>query len=81
MVRIFLRYVSIVFATLPSLFRSRREQTIVELALRQQLAVYSHKYPRPHLASIDRAFWVALSRFWPRWKNALLIVKPETVVS
>lgn len=81
MVRIFLRCVLIVFATITSLFRSRHEQTIVELALRQQLAVYSHKHPRPHLARIDRTFWVALARFWPRWKYSLIIVKPETVVS
>ena len=81
MVRNFLRYVSLVFETVPSLFRSRCEQTIVELALRQQLAVYSHKHPRPHLAPIDRAFWVALARLWPCWKSSLVIVKPETVVA
>ena len=54
---------------------------LVELALRQQLAVYAQKHPRTHLAPIDRAFWVAMSRFWPRWKNSLVIVKPQTVVS
>ena len=80
MIRSYFRYVSIVIATLPSLFRSRREQTIVELALRQQLAVYSRKHPRPHLAPMDRAFWIVLARLWPRWKNSLVIVKPETVV-
>ena len=30
---------------------------------------------------MDRAFWIALARFWPRWKNSLVIVKPETVIS
>ncbi len=63
-----------------ALFRSRREQAIVELALRQQLAVYVQKRPRPRLTPLDRAFWVALSRFWPRWKNTLVIVSPDTVV-
>ena len=29
---------------------------------------------------MDRAFWIALSRFWPRWKDVLVIVKPDTVV-
>ena len=81
MIRGIFRYVSIVFATLPSFLRSRRDQTIVELALRQQLAVYAHKHRRPHHVPIDRAFWVALARFWPRWKNSLVIVKPEMVVS
>ena len=44
------------------------------------LAVFSQRHPRPRLSTIDRAFWVALSRLWPRWRNALVIVRPETVV-
>jgi putative transposase len=63
-----------------ALFRSRQDQTIVELALRQQLAVYAHRHRRPRLSPLDRAFWVALSRVWPRWKSALIIVQPETVI-
>ena len=66
--------------SLLALFRSREEQAIVELALRQQLTVYAQGRPRPRLSPLDRAFWVALSRIWPRWKNALVIVRPETVV-
>jgi transposase InsO family protein len=61
-------------------FRSRRKQAIVELALRQQLASYAQARPRPRLTSLDRAFWVALLRLWPRWKEVLVVVKPETVV-
>jgi len=34
---------------------------------------------RPRLTPIDRAFWIALSRIWPRWKKVLCIVQPETV--
>ena len=63
-----------------ALFRNREEQAIVELALRQQLAAYAQRRPRPKLSPLDRAFWVALSRLWPRWKNHLVIVRPETVV-
>jgi hypothetical protein len=44
-----------------ALFRSRQNQAIVELALRQQLAVYPRRPPRPRLLPLDRAFWVALS--------------------
>jgi hypothetical protein len=51
-------------------FRSQSEQALVELALRQQLAVYAHASPRPGLASLDRAFWVVLRRRWPRWRKA-----------
>ncbi len=61
-------------------FRSHNEQVIVELALRQQLATYVQKQTKPRLTPIDRAFWVALFRFWPRWKEVLVIVQPDTVV-
>ena len=50
-------------------------------ALRQQLAVFQRKQPRPHLFALDRAFWVALRRLWPGWANALIIVKPDTVIA
>jgi putative transposase len=63
-----------------ALFRNRQDQAIVELALRQQLAVYSQDRPRPRLSPLDRAFWVALSRLWPRWRESLVVVRPETVV-
>jgi hypothetical protein len=52
-------------------FRSRNQQAIVELALRQQLATYAQTRPKPKLTPLDRAFWVALFRLWP---------KPDTVV-
>jgi len=61
-------------------FRSRNEQAIVELTLRQQLATYALKGSNPNITPLDRAFWVALSRFWPRWKDTLVIVKPGTVI-
>ena len=69
-----------ILRSLLALFRSREEQTIVELALRQQLAVYAHQQRRPRFSPLDRAFWVMLSRLWPRWKDNLVIVRPETVV-
>ena len=44
----------------------------------------SRRTPRrdrsPRLTPLDRAFWVALSRFWPRWRDTLVIVKPDTVI-
>src|SRR5215471_3067023 len=50
-------------------------------ALRHQLVVFKRKQPRSRLRGCDRAFWVALRRLWPGWVNALVIVKPDTVVS
>jgi hypothetical protein len=63
-----------------ALFRSRKGQAIVELALRQQLATYAKKQSKPRLTPLDRAFWVALSQFWPGWRDALVIVEPDTVI-
>jgi transposase InsO family protein len=61
-------------------FRSRNQQAVVELALRRQLATYGQKRTKPKLTPLDRAFWIALFRFWPHWREALVIVKPDTVV-
>jgi len=50
------------------------------LALRQQLLVLSRNRQRPTIKTLDRQFWVGLSRIWPGWREALLIVKPDTVI-
>jgi hypothetical protein len=50
-------------------------------ALRQQLAVFKRKQPRPHLRESDRLFWIFLRRVWTSWSGALIVVEPETVVS
>jgi putative transposase len=75
-----IHFLTLILRCVPALFRSRNEQVIVELALRQQLATYSQKKSKPKLTPLDRVFWVALFGFWPRWKQVLVIVKPDTVV-
>jgi hypothetical protein len=67
-------------ATARSSLKPQRELALKNLALRQQLAIVQRKTKRPKLSNADRAFWVALCRLWPDWQNALLIVKPETVM-
>jgi hypothetical protein len=62
-------------------FTGRHRLGLEVAALRQQLVVFKRKQPRPRLLAVDRAFWVALRRLWPGWANALIIVKPDTVVS
>jgi putative transposase len=51
------------------------------MALRQQLFVLKRKNPRPRLTKGDRLFWILFHRLWPAWSNALIIVKPQTVIS
>jgi hypothetical protein len=50
------------------------------LALRQQLAVLRRQSRRPQLHDRDRLFWIIMKRLWPRWREVLQIVTPETVV-
>lgn len=52
---------------------------IENLALRQQLSTVRQKR-RPRIGLADRAFWVVLRRVWARWSDAVVIVKPETVI-
>jgi len=62
-------------------FFARRSSLAAEnLALRQQLAIYQRKAPRPRLHWRDRLFWVVLSRIWSGWKEVLVVVRPETVI-
>ena len=46
-----------------------------------QVAVLKRKQARPALNFCDRLFWVMLRRFWLGWKQALVIVPPDTVVA
>ena len=63
-----------------ALFRTRGQLAIEILALRHQLGVLQRAVKRPRLTNADRGVWVLLSRFWGRWRDALMIVKPATVI-
>jgi putative transposase len=71
-----LKLLTTLFRCIPAFIRSRNERALVELALRQQLTTYAHQRTNPRLTPLDRAFWVALSLIWPRWKKVLCIVQP-----
>ena len=68
------------FAYLRAFLRTRHDLGLEILALRQQVAVLKRKHPRPRLNNLDRLFWLALRRLWSRWADALILVKPETVI-
>src|SRR6059036_3888291 len=75
-----IRWLGILLRTLRSAVRTHRELALENLALRQQLAVWKARQPRPRLTKTDRIFWVLLSRLWTSWRHSLLVVLPETVV-
>ena len=62
---------------LPLLCGAHRHVALENLALRHQLAVYKRTVTRPKVRRSDRLFWVALSRVWAGWRQALVIVSPN----
>ncbi len=67
--------------TMVSVLRSRASLHLEVLALRHQLAVFQEGGRRPRLTPADRLLWVWLSRAWSGWQDALVFVKPRTVIS
>jgi putative transposase len=65
---------------LPFVFGGHRQLALENLALRQQLAIYKRTANRPKLHWSDRLLWVWLSKVWPAWRQALVIVAPDTVL-
>src|SRR3981189_1095964 len=62
-------------------FRSRASLELKLIALQHQLAVLRRQRPaRPQLSSLDRLLWVWLYRIWPQVIDAMVLVKPATVV-
>ena len=75
-----LRLLSLLAVLASHFLRSRRDLLLENLALRQQLAVLSRKHPQPRLVASEKLFWVLLRRVWRGWKQALVLVQPQTVV-
>jgi putative transposase len=62
-------------------FSGHKQVVLENVALRHQLAIFTRKRKRPQLRERDRVFWIALKKIWKRWRAALVIVQPETVIS
>ena len=60
--------------------RSTARLVAENLCLRKQLVVLKRRQQRPHLHDRDRRFWVVVSRCFAGWRDALLVVQPETVL-
>jgi hypothetical protein len=68
--------------TLRTSFRARLTLQLEILALRHQLQVLERsRSQRIRLTRADRLLWVWISRVWDGWRDAIMIVKPETVVA
>jgi hypothetical protein len=75
-----------ILALLVRLLTSRLRPDSAELEIellvaRQQLAICQRSALRPRLRLRDRLFRCRLSRLWSGWKQALVVVKPATVIA
>ncbi len=73
--------VSVLLASIGTLFRSRLAMQMELIALRHQVAIYNQSFSRPKLQPTDRLFWAWLSRLWSGWQQALSFVQPRTVIA
>ena len=60
--------------------RSRRQLIAENVLLRQQLIVASRKVKRPAFRPHERGLLVLLSRLTRSWRDAVLLVKPDTIL-
>jgi hypothetical protein len=60
--------------------RSRKELLTENAFLRQQLIVVSRRVKRPAFRSHERGLLVLLARLVPRWRDAVVLVKPDTIL-
>ncbi len=70
---------SLITGTLVDITRSKRDSIAENAFLRQQLIVLKRQTPHPALTSKDRGLLVLLASRVRGWKEALLVVKPDTL--
>src|ERR1700730_8474943 len=69
-----------VYVCLRAVLKERRDLSLENLALRQQLVVLKRSQTRLKIKQQDRVFWSWLSRTCSGWRQTLIIVKPATVI-
>jgi len=69
-----------ILAFLRAFLATRAALAAENMMLRQQLIVVQRSVARSKFRRMDRILLCWLSRFWPGWRSAMLIVQPETVV-
>jgi putative transposase len=69
-----------VFSFLLSLFKSHTQLRLGVLFLRKQLEIVARSSPRLRVSPSDRFFIGILTDLYDSWREALLIVQPETVI-
>ncbi len=71
---------SLMLGTLTDLARSKSELVAENALLRQQLIILRRQMKRPACTKTDRMLLVLLARMVHTWKQALVIIQPETLL-
>jgi len=78
---VLIRLLTFQFAIIQILFKSKDNLVLETIELRQQLMIYqTKKEDSKNITDLTRSLLVALKRARPKWMDALIIVKPETVI-
>ena len=65
---------------LKSGLKNRTDLALENLPLRQQLVILKRNRRQARFKWRDRLFWACLSSVWQRWRESLILTKPETVI-
>jgi hypothetical protein len=61
--------------------RTRTALVLESIALRHQIPVLEgSRTRRPCFRRFDRLLWILLSRWWPQWRESLMVIRAETVL-
>jgi putative transposase len=71
---------SVTLGSVLDLTRSKSELLLENALLRQQLAILQRHVKQPRLTRRDRLFFLLLTSRCHSWKQALVIVKPDTLL-
>jgi len=63
-----------------SLFRSKHQLVLENLALRQQVAMLRQSVKKPQPSVADKLFWIIFSHYVDGWRKMLHALHPDTVV-
>jgi len=74
-------HASLLFETLMDLSRGKAELVAENALLRQQLILLRRQIKRPRSTKTDRLLLVLLARVTRTWRQALFIVRPETLLT
>ena len=80
MYHVLFQFFIILLRSIETLPKSKKDLIFENISLRQQLAMYKSGNAKPRITDVDRSFWIALKQSWVKWRDCLIIVKPETVI-